>query len=177
MGQHYSLRPESGRLASARFSVETFLFAPGIGFVAGLRTFLAPAAVAWAVRLGWLNLHDSPFGFMDSTLALTGLTIGALGELVADLIPSIPKRTAVAPLLARMFSGAFCGACLCASANGSLPIGAGLGAVGAVIGAFAGYEIRRLLVSKLNIKDFVVALGEDAVALILAFFLVAQLLH
>ena len=157
--------------------METFLFPAGIGFVAGLRTFLAPAAVAWAVRLGWLNLHGSPFAFMESNLALGGLTIGALGELVADLVPSIPKRTAVAPLLARLLSGAFCGACLCASANRSLPIGAVLGAAGAIMGAFSGYEIRRRLVAKLNVKDVFIALSEDVVALILALFLVAQLLH
>ena len=157
--------------------METFLFAAGIGFVAGLRTFLAPAAVAWAVRLGWLNLHGSPFAFMESNLALAGLTIGALGELVADLVPSIPKRTAVAPLLARLLSGAFCGACLCASANRSLPIGAVLGAAGAIIGAFSGYQIRRWLVTNLHIKDVFIALSEDVVALILAIFLVAQLLH
>ncbi|MEY2503829.1 MAG: hypothetical protein QOG27_109, partial [Verrucomicrobiota bacterium] len=49
--------------------METYLFAAGIGLVAGLRTFLAPAAVAWAVRIGWLNLHGSPFGFIESNLA------------------------------------------------------------------------------------------------------------
>ncbi|HKP04607.1 MAG TPA: DUF4126 family protein [Chthoniobacterales bacterium] len=154
--------------------METFLFAAGIGFVAGLRTFLAPAAAAWAVRLGWLNLNGSPFAFMESNLALAGLTIGALGELVADLVPSIPRRTAVAPLLARLLSGAFCGACLCASANRSLPIGALLGAVGAIIGAFAGYEIRRWLVTKLNIKDVFIALSEDLVAVGLALFFVSR---
>lgn len=135
---------------------------------------LAPAAVAWAVRFGWLNLHGSPFAFMESNVALVGLSILALGELVADLLPSIPRRTALAPLVARMLSGGFCGACFCASANRSLAIGATLGAVGAVIGAFAGYEIRRRLVTTLNIKDLFVALSEDAIALGLALFFVSR---
>jgi uncharacterized membrane protein len=151
-----------------------FAFVLGIGFVAGLRTFLAPAAVVWAVRLGWVNLNGSPFAFMESTLALVGLSIAALGELVADLLPSIPRRTAVAPLLARIFSGAFCGACLCASAKQSLLIGAMCGAIGAVIGAFAGYEIRKRVVTKLSIKDFIVALSEDAVAIGLALLIVSR---
>jgi uncharacterized membrane protein len=154
--------------------VETFVFAAGIGFVAGLRTFLAPAAIVWAVRLGWLNLPASPFGFMESSLALAGLTIAALGELAADLVPSIPRRTTLAPLLARLLSGAFCGACLGASANRSLPLGAVCGGLCAVIGAFTGYEIRRRLVAKLGVKDFVIALSEDAVAFCLALFFVSR---
>jgi uncharacterized membrane protein len=154
--------------------VETFLFAAGIGLVAGLRTFLAPAAVAWAVRLGCLNLHASPFGFMESNLALAGLTIGALGELAADLVPTIPRRTTAGPLLARLLSGAFCGACLSASANRSLAVCAACGGIGAIIGAFAGYEIRRRLVAKLGVKDFVIALSEDAAAISLALFFVSR---
>ena len=152
----------------------TLVFALGIGLVAGLRSMLAPAAVAWAVRLGWLNLHDSPFAFMESNLALVGFSIAALGELVADLLPFVPRRTALAPLVARMFSGGFCGACLCVSANKSLAIGATLGVAGAVIGAFAGYETRKRLVTKLNIKDLFVALSEDAIALGLALFFVSR---
>lgn len=151
-----------------------FAFALGIGIVAGLRSLLAPAAVAWGVRLGWLNLHGSPFAFMESNLALVALSIMAIGELIADLVPSVPRRTALAPLLARMLSGGFCGACLFVSANRSLMIGAALGAAGAVVGAFTGYEIRRRLVAKLKIKDLFVALGEDLIALGGALFFVSR---
>ena len=151
-----------------------FVLALGIGIVAGLRSMLAPAAVAWAVRMGWLNLHGSPFAFMESSIALAGFSIAALGELVADLLPFVPRRTTLAPLIARMVSGGFCGACLCASAKQSVAIGAVCGAVGAVIGAFAGYEIRKRLVTNFNIKDLFVALSEDAVALGLALFFVSR---
>jgi uncharacterized membrane protein len=151
-----------------------FLFAIGIGIVAGLRSLMAPAAVAWALRFGWLNLHASPFAFMESKVSLLAFSLLAIGELVADLLPKTPKRTAPAPLLARILSGGFCGACLCPSTNGSLAIGAALGAAGGVIGAFAGYEIRRRLVSKLNIGDYFVALSEDLVALGLAWVVVSR---
>lgn len=151
-----------------------FAFAFGIGVVAGSRSMLAPAAVAWAVRLGWLNLHDSPFAFMESTVVLTILSLFAVGELVADLFPMIPRRTAPAPLLARIISGGFCGACLCASAHRLLLMGAAVGAAGAVIGAFAGYEIRSRLVAKLNIRDLVVALSEDLIGISLAWFFVSR---
>jgi uncharacterized membrane protein len=68
--------------------------------------------------------------------------------------------------------GALCGACLFASVSQSLLIGAVLGAIGAVAGTFGGYEIRRRLVSSLNIKDIFVALLEDLIAIGLACFLV-----
>ena len=151
-----------------------FVFAIGIGVVAGLRSLLAPASVAWGVRLGWLHLHNTPLAFMESNVAVTVFSLLAIGELVADLLPQTPKRTDVAPLVVRMVSGGFCGACLCASANRFLTIGAALGAAGAVIGAFAGYEIRRRLVSQLRIKDLFVALSEDLVAVGLAWFFVSR---
>jgi uncharacterized membrane protein len=55
-----------------------------------------------------------------------------------------------------------------------LIIGAILGAVGGVIGAFAGYETRRRLVAALNIKDIFVALLEDLVTIGLACFFVSR---
>ena len=121
-------------------------FAVGIGVVAGLRSLTAPAVVSWAAHLGWLNLHGSPLAFMGSTWATAIFSLLAIGELVADKLPKTPNRTALAPLLARILSGGLCGACLCVSANQSLIVGALLGALGAAIGTFGGYEIRRRLV-------------------------------
>jgi uncharacterized membrane protein len=149
-------------------------FAFGIGFVAGLRAFTAPAVVSWAAYLEWLNLRDSPVAFMGSTWAVVIFSLLAIFELVGDLLPKTPKRTAPAPLAARILVGGLCGACLFASANQSLSIGAVLGAVGAVIGAFAGYEIRKRLVTGLPIKDIFVAIPEDLIAIGLACLLVVR---
>jgi uncharacterized membrane protein len=149
-------------------------FAFGIGIVAGLRSLSAPAAVAWAAHLGWIRLADSPLAFMASTWALILFSILAIFELIADLLPGTPSRTARGPLVARMISGGLCGACLCVSATQLASLGAGLGAIGAVIGAFAGYELRKRLVAGLNIKDMFIALPEDAVAITLALFLVSH---
>jgi uncharacterized membrane protein len=146
----------------------------GIGVVAGLRSLSAPAAVAWAVHLGWLDLHDSRLAFMGSTAALAIFSLLAIGELVADKLPTTPRRTALVPLLARILIGGLCGACLCAAANQSLLVGAILGGIGGVVGAFGGYEIRRRLVSGLKIKDMPVALFEDLIAIGLACFLVSR---
>ena len=149
-----------------------FLLAIGIGIVAGLRSLLAPAIVAWAAHFGSLNLHGSPFAFMGSTAAVAIFSIFAIGELVADKLPKTPKRTAFAPLLARILLGGLSGASLFAATGKSLLTGAVLGATGGVVGAFVGYEIRRRIVNNLHIKDIFVAICEDLVAIALAYFLV-----
>jgi uncharacterized membrane protein len=151
-----------------------FVFALGIGFAAGLRSLTPPAVVAWAAHLGWLNLNNSPLAFMGSIIAVVIFSILALVELFVDLQPTTPKRTAPFPLVARILMGGLCGACVCAAANQSLIIGAILGSVGGVIGAFAGYEIRRKLVAGLNIKDIFIALLEDLVTIGLACFFVSR---
>jgi uncharacterized membrane protein len=151
-----------------------FGVALGIGIVAGLRSLTAPALVAWAAHLGWLNLSGSRLAFMGSTAAAIIFSIFAITELIADKLPMTPKRTALVGLVARIVTGGLCGACLCAAAGQSLGIGIVLGGIGGVIGAFGGYEIRRRLVNKLRIKDIFVALCEDLVALALAYFLVSH---
>ena len=151
-----------------------FAFAVGIGVVSGLRSLMAPAVVSWAAHLGWLNLHGSHLSFMESTLAAAIFSLLAIGELVADMLPKTPKRTAPAPLLAHILMGGLCGACLYVSANHLLFIGALFGGIGGVIGAFGGYEIRRRLGNKLNVKDIFIALFEDLIAIGLACFLVSR---
>jgi uncharacterized membrane protein len=149
-----------------------FIFALGIGIVAGLRSLTAPAVVAWGAHLSWLNLHGSPLAFMGSTTAVVVFSLLAIGELIADKLPVIPKRTAPAPLMARVLTGALCGACLCAAAGKSLLAGALLGGIGGIVGAFLGYGVRRRL--DVHIKDAVVAVCEDAIAIGLALFLVLR---
>src|SRR5438094_3416071 len=151
-----------------------FALAFGVGVAAGLRSLSPPAVVAWAAHLGWLNLNNSPLAFMGSIITAVIFSILALFELFLDLQPSTPKRTAPVPLTARMLMGGLCGACLCAASNQSLIIGAILGGVGGVLGAFAGYEIRRKLVAGLNIKDIFIALLEDLIAIGLACFFVSR---
>ena len=147
------------------------LLAVAIGIVAGLRSLTAPAVVAWATHLGWLNLQGSPLVFIGSKTSIAIFSLLAVGELIADKLPNIPKRTARAPLSTRIITGGLCGACLCAGAGKSLLAGALLGGAGGVGGAFLGYEIRKCLVNNLHIKDCVVAVCEDLVAIALAFSL------
>jgi len=149
-------------------------FAFGIGFAAGLRAFTPPAIVAWAAHLGWLHLNNSPLAFMGTTIAVVIFSLLAVFELIGDLRPQTPKRTAPVPLVARILTGGLCGACLCATSHQSLIVGGILGGVGGLIGAFAGYETRRRLVAALNIKDTFIALLEDLVTIGLAYFFVTR---
>jgi uncharacterized membrane protein len=136
-----------------------------IGVIAGLRSMTAPAVVAWAARLGWIDLQDSPLSFLGSTAAVVVFTLGALGELVADKLPSTPSRKKAAPLVARILLGGLAGAAVAAAGSQSIPLGAVLGAAGGIAGAFGGYEARTRLVRALKVPDFVIAGLEDAVAI------------
>jgi uncharacterized membrane protein len=136
-----------------------------IGVIAGLRTMTAPAVVAWAAKLHWLNLHNTPLAFMGSTAAVAVFTLMALGELVIDKHPATPSRTQLFGLVFRSVLGGLAGAAVVASGAQSIVVGAVLGVAGAIAGAFGGYELRRRLVRALKVPDFVVALVEDAIAI------------
>jgi uncharacterized membrane protein len=144
---------------------QVLLLAFLIGVIAGLRTMTAPAVVAWAVNRHWLNILSSPLAFMGSTAAVAVFTVLALGELVVDILPSTPKRTRLLGLIGRSVFGGLSGAAVAASGAQSIAPGAVLGVAGAIAGAFAGYEVRKRLVSALKVPDFVIALMEDAVAI------------
>lgn len=141
-----------------------FALAVGIGIVAGLRTFTAPAAVSWGAKLGRLNLRGSALGILGEGWAVGILTVLALAEYVADQLPQTPNRTAAAPLTVRILSGGICGASVCLSSGHWEVAGALLGAAGALIGAFGGYEARTRLVSGLKVRDTMIAIPEDVVA-------------
>ena len=113
-----------------------------IGVIGGLRTMTAPAVVAWAANRHWLNLDNSTLALIGSRGAVLVFTLGALGELVIDKLPSTPNRTRLLGLVGRIVLGGLSGA-----------------------GAFAGYEVRKRLVRALKVPDFVIALLEDAVAI------------
>jgi uncharacterized membrane protein len=75
--------------------------------------------------------------------------------------------------MARVVMGALAGACISVSAGRLLMVGMVLGALGGLIGAFAGFELRRRLVSGLRVQDPVIAILEDMVAIGLAYVIVS----
>ena len=145
-----------------------------IGIIAGLRSLTAPAVVSWAVRVGWLNLHNSALSFLGSTGAVVIFTILAAVELVADQLPSTPARTKPPGLIARIILGGLSGAAVAVAGGQSLTAGCALGAVGGVIGAFAGYQMRTGLVRALKVPDVAIAVLEDLVAIAGALLIVTR---
>ena len=133
----------------------------------------APAVVAWAAHLGWMNLSGSPLAFMSSAWAVGVLTLGALGEFVADKLPSTPARTAAVGLTARIVIGLLTGACLAFAGGASYWLGALIGAIGGIAGAFGGYQARVRLVRGLRVPDVAIAIPEDLVAIGLGLLLVS----
>jgi uncharacterized membrane protein len=144
----------------------------GTGVVAGLRTFTAPAVVAWAAYLGWINLSGSHLAFVGSIWAVAVFTVGGLGEFVVDLLPNTPARTDPRGLVARLVTGSLTGACLGVAGGGSLWLGAVIGATGALAGAFGGYHARLGLVRGLRVPDALIAVPEDLTAVGLGLLLV-----
>lgn len=143
-----------------------YLFALIIGIVAGLRAMVAPAAVAWAARLGLLDLHASWLAFFGYRWTAWILTIAALGEIINDKLPATPSRLVPPQFGARVVSGALCGAAVGVAA-GSWIVGAILGAIGAVIGTIGGARARAAMARRFG-KDLPAALIEDIVAIIVA---------
>jgi uncharacterized membrane protein len=133
--------------------------------VAGLRSLTAPAVVAWAAHLKWLNLENTALAFMGSTAAVAVFTVLALVELVADQLPSTPARTQPPGLIARIVLGGLSGASVAVSGGQSLALGACLGVLGGIACAFGGYQARTRLVKALAVRDLFVALVEDALAI------------
>ena len=135
-----------------------------IGLIAGLRSLTAPAVVCWAAHLKWINLQETSLAFMGAAVTTYIFTALAVLELIADKLPKTPSRKKPGPLAARFITGGLSGASLCVAAGQSLILGAILGGVGGVVGAFVGYAARTGAVGALKVPDFVIALLEDAVA-------------
>lgn len=151
------------------------LVALGIGIVAGLRSLTAPAVVAWAAHLGWINLQHSSLSFMGSIWAAGIFTMLALVEFVADQLPSTPARTAPVGLSARIITGGLCGSCLAIAGGASPWLGALAGALGGIAGAFGGYQARVGLLRALRVPGVAIAVPEDLIAIGLGLFLASRL--
>jgi uncharacterized membrane protein len=151
-----------------------------LGFVDGLRSLTAPAVVCWAAHLGWVHFAGTKFAFIDHRSTLIVFTLLAVVELIVDKLPNTPPRTAPVGLIARILLGGASGLALAIGAGISVPL-AGLialmliGSVGAIAGAFAGYHIRRAVVLKAHLPDLVVAIAEDAVAIVGGLLIVSQI--
>ena len=150
----------------------TLLFAFLIGLFAGL-SLTRPAAVAWAVHLGWLKLAR-PLSLIGSLPAVILLSLLAITEFIFDKLPNTPNRTAPLGLIGRIVTGGLTGACVSLGGGQRALVGAGLGVAGGIVGCFGGYHARAWLVKSLRQPDFNIALLEDLIAIGGSLFIVSR---
>ena len=107
-------------------------------------------------------LPTSTLSFMASPKTANVFKVLAGGELIGDKVPHGPDRISPPQLIARLASGATCGAALSEARGASVRVGALLGAAGALAGAFAFFHIRRYLNHEQDVPDPLLAVIEDA---------------
>lgn len=143
----------------------TWLIAlPLLGTLTGLRSMTPMAVLCWFAYAGHLPV-DGTWAFWTARLTVAIVfTLLAVGELIADKLPKMPDRTAIGPLIARLFFGGLIGAIVAASLDGPGIEGVILGVLGALVGTYGGFLIRREVVQRRWCKDWHVAVIEDVIA-------------
>jgi uncharacterized membrane protein len=149
----------------------TWLIAiPLLGVVTGMRTMTAMMVLCWFAYAGHLPL-DGTWAFWAAKL-MTAIvfTLLAIGEYIGDKLPKTPNRTAPGPLIARLVFAGLVGAIVAEGLDGSGIEGVILCVAGALVGAFAGFLVRREIVLRQRSKDWPVAVVEDISAVLFAVF-------
>lgn len=142
-----------------------------IGIVAGLRAFMAPAAVSWAAHGGALDPTQSRWVFMGYRFTPWIFSLLAAVELVTDQLPSTPSRTVPPQFAARLVLGGLSGSTI-GSSGGMWFSGLLLGLAGAVVGTLGGAGLRSRLAARFG-SDRPAALIEDVVAIAAAALIAA----
>ena len=138
----------------------------GLGALAGMRSIAAPALLSrYAARdNAWpngLDMAQTPFAVLGSSVAPPVLGVLAAGEMSGDKMPAAPDRTSPLALAARAGSGAIVGGAIFAAEDEKPLKGALIGAGVAVAAAFVSLAIRKGLNDKAHIPDKFLGIGED----------------
>ena len=134
---------------------------PLLGLATGLRSMTPMAVLCWFSYLGYLPVDGTWAAWTAKVASVAVFTLLALGEYVADKLPWMPNRIAAGPLMARLILGGLAGSIAATAMNGPGLEGVLLGVVGAALGAFAGYMLRRNIVESIGGPDWPVAVAED----------------
>lgn len=138
------------------------VFALLIGMVAGLRAFIAPAAVSIAARYWLLGVAGTPLAFLGYRWTPWIFVALALAELVGDQLPATPSRKVPVQFGTRILMGALAGGAIGGAAM--FYPGVAAGAAGAIIGTLGGAAARAWLAAAFK-NDRPAALIEDIVAI------------
>jgi uncharacterized membrane protein len=143
-------------------SAQIYAGAAALGVIAGMRSMAAPAVLG---RLGRTRcLNQGCASILEKPAVAHTLLALSIGEFIVDKLPFMPKRTQTGNVIARMASGAICGAIFCSALKRSPVVGALTGASAAIGATYAFYELRHAASEQLGLPDPAVALAEDTVA-------------
>lgn len=140
--------------------------AAGLGAIAGMRASVAPS-----VTSHFLSMHpsaalaNSKLSFIQtSTAALVTKLLNA-AEIIGDKLPATPNRTTLAQTLPRVTSGAFVGAVIFRANRESVLKGALIGGAAALAATYASFYARQYLDKIPYVKDPLVGILEDVLAI------------
>ena len=151
--------------------VMTWLLAiPLLGVATGARAMTPICVICWFAYLRLLPVQHTWAFWTASLISVIVFTVLALGEFVGDKLPKTPSRLSPGALIPRLAFGGLVGAIVATSLQGSIAVGAVLGIIGAVIGAFGGYNVRRFLVFHNKCRDWPVAVLEDFCVVLITVF-------
>jgi len=143
-----------------------YLRAFQIGLIAGMRAMSAPALLSHKlVRTIPTKEPQTPIQYFAQPPVSIALKALAATEMIADKIPHGPNRTSPPQFIARIVSGATCGAFLSQVEGESVPLGAVAGGLGTVVSTLLFFQLRRWMDHDLGLPDAVGALAEDALVI------------
>ena len=135
-----------------------------LGVLTGARSATPLAGLALARDSRTVTGSWQDWAVFRSSIGRVVAVAAGAGELVGDKLPSTPSRVAGGAIVGRVVAGAVVGL-----AMGTTELradrrvqGALVGAVGAIVGSFAGYLGRKAVVERTGLPDVAVALVEDA---------------
>ena len=141
---------------------QVYATAAVLGLTAGMRSMSSPAIVSQLAKAGLMPVENSPLEFLNRPATAKTTAVVAVGEIIADKLPFMPKRTDTPALIARAISGGFSGGAVCLSKKRSVLAGALLGALAAVGATYGAYTLRKQAGQRSGLPDPVIAVIEDA---------------
>ncbi|TWR31315.1 DUF4126 family protein [Mucilaginibacter pallidiroseus] len=156
-------------------NTSSFLRAAGLGAVAGMRTFLAPAIIShFYSRHKSQNIEGSAVGFVQTIPTSKVFKVLAAGELIGDKMPMAPNRTEAPGLIGRIVTGVFTGATIYKADSKNALLGGLIGGTAAAAATFGCFFLRTTLNKKTALPNFVTGACEDALAITLGAKLISS---